>query len=155
VAMGIGRFAFTPIQPMMQEDAGLGVAEGGWLASANYLGYLLGALTAMHGTLKPRFAIRAGLLAIALTTLAQGFTSNFAAWSVLAAVRGFAGAWVLVHVSSWPLARLEKTGRSDLGGVVYAGVGSGIVFAGLVCLALGQAGLASSDAWIALGLAAG
>jgi len=62
---------------------------------------------------------------------------------------------VLVHVSSWSLARLEKAGRSDLGGVIYAGVGSGIVFAGLVCLALGRARLASSDAWIALGLAAG
>ncbi|HEX7045817.1 MAG TPA: YbfB/YjiJ family MFS transporter, partial [Burkholderiales bacterium] len=39
IAMGIGRFAFTPILPMMQEDAGLSVAAGGWLASANYLGY--------------------------------------------------------------------------------------------------------------------
>ncbi|HUG57058.1 MAG TPA: YbfB/YjiJ family MFS transporter, partial [Candidimonas sp.] len=39
VAMGIGRFAFTPMLPMMQNDSGLGLAEGGWLASANYLGY--------------------------------------------------------------------------------------------------------------------
>ena len=46
VAMGIGRFAFTPLLPMMQQDAGLSVADGGWLASANYLGYLAGALWA-------------------------------------------------------------------------------------------------------------
>jgi len=155
VAMGIGRFAFTPILPMMQEDAGLDVAEGGWLASANYVGYLVGALTVAHGPSKPRFAIRAGLLAIALTTLATGSTGSFAAWLVLRALAGAASAWVLVHVSAWSLARLERAGRSDLGGVVYAGVGSGIVFAGLVCLALAQAGLASSDAWIALGIAAG
>jgi hypothetical protein len=36
VAMGIGRFAFTPILPMMQEDAGLSVARSGWPAAANY-----------------------------------------------------------------------------------------------------------------------
>lgn len=155
VAMGIGRFAFTPILPMMQEEASIGVVEGGWLASANYLGYLVGALAAMHGALKPRFAIRAGLLTIALTTLAMGFTSSFAAWLVLRALPGVASAWVLVHVSAWSLAGLEKASRPDLGGVVYAGVGSGIVFAGLVCLALGRAAFDYSDAWIALGIAAG
>src|SRR6266849_1091103 len=47
VAMGIGRFAFTPVLPMMQIDAGLSVAAGGWLASVNYVGSLLGALAAM------------------------------------------------------------------------------------------------------------
>lgn len=155
VAMGIGRFAFTPILPMMREGAGLGIVEAGWLASANYLGYFAGALSAMHGALKPRFAIRAGLLTIALTTLATGLTGSFAAWIVLRALPGVASAWVLVHVSAWSLARLERAGRSDLGGVVYAGVGLGIVFAGLVCMVLSRAKLASSDAWMALGIAAG
>src|SRR5260370_39914774 len=46
VAMGIGRFAFTPILPMMQQDAAVSVAVGGWLASADYVGYLLGAISA-------------------------------------------------------------------------------------------------------------
>ena len=58
VAMGIGRFAFTPILPMMQADHGISVAQGGWLASANYLGYLAGSLFAMHPNIAGRTAMR-------------------------------------------------------------------------------------------------
>jgi MFS family permease len=154
LAMGIGRFAFTPILPMMLEDAGITVVQGALLASANYLGYLLGGLSAMRGGLGQRFAIRFGLLAIAVTTLAMGFADSFAAWIVLRALSGFASAWVLVFVSAWSLDLLGKAGRADLTGTVYAGVGSGIVFTGLACLALSRARLPSSAAWEALGIAA-
>ena len=44
-AMGIGRFAFTPMLPLMQAQHGLSISDGGWLAGANYLGYLLGGLS--------------------------------------------------------------------------------------------------------------
>src|SRR6202162_5281772 len=72
VAMGIGRFAFTPILPMMQQDAAVSVGEGGWLASANYLGYLLGALSAVALRVRAATAIRAGLVVIGLVTLGMG-----------------------------------------------------------------------------------
>ena len=46
LALGVARFAYTPLLPLMQSQAGLGLAEGGWLAAINYLGYLSGALLA-------------------------------------------------------------------------------------------------------------
>ena len=46
-AIGIGRFAFTPVLPMMQKDLGLSLQAAGWLASANYAGYFVGALSAV------------------------------------------------------------------------------------------------------------
>src|SRR4051812_9090593 len=152
VAMGIGRFAFTPILPMMQDDSGLSVSEGGWLASANYLGYLVGALAAAHPKLRPHHAIRAGLALISIATLAMAFDTHFLGWMLLRFIPGFASAWVLVFVSVWSLDRLAQAGRPGLGGAVYAGVGAGIAFAGAVCLTLSSVHASAAAAWLALGV---
>lgn len=151
VAMGIGRFAFTPILPMMQDDSGVSVPEGGWLASANYAGYLLGALSAIVVRVRPAVAIRCALVLIGLSTFAMSLEHRFAVWIALRAVAGVASAWVLVFVSAWALERLSALGRPAMGGTVYAGVGAGIAVAGGTCLALMNMGARSADAWIVLG----
>jgi MFS family permease len=151
VAMGVGRFAFTPLLPMMQGDAGLSVAAGGWLASANYLGYLLGALSAMRLHLRPSRVIRVSLASIVLATALMGLTDSFWAWIALRACAGIASAWVLIFVSAWSLEKLAPLRRPVLSGTVFVGVGAGIAFAGLVCLLLMRLDVRSSSAWIVLG----
>lgn len=150
VAMGIGRFAFTPILPMMQQDAGLTIAAGGVLASANYLGYLLGALSAMVICVPPERAIRGGLVAVAAVTLAMALPLPFAAWALLRLLAGVASAWLLISVSAWGLEALAAYQRPFLNSMVFAGVGTGIATAGLICLALIDA--TSTHAWTALGM---
>src|SRR5215470_11402625 len=145
VAMGIGRFAFTPLLPVMQADVGLTVEAGGWLASANYAGYLAGALAATRFTVAPLRAILGGLFAIALTTLAMGFTHAFAEWIVWRAAAGVASAFVLVHVSAWSVQHLAALQRPSLGGVVFAGVGIGVAGADLICLAFVAIGTTSAS----------
>jgi len=71
-AMGIGRFAFTPLMPLMQEHEALTLAQGGWLAAANYAGYLAGALLCVFANPNPGAAARAGLSGVALFTFAMG-----------------------------------------------------------------------------------
>ncbi|HTT09322.1 MAG TPA: YbfB/YjiJ family MFS transporter [Burkholderiaceae bacterium] len=151
VAMGIGRFAFTPLLPVMQADVGLSVEAGGWLASANYAGYLAGALAATRLHVAPMRAILGGLLAIALTTLAMGCTHVFGAWVAWRAAAGIASAFVLVHVSAWSVERLAALEKPALGGVVFAGVGIGVAGAGLICLAFVALGTTSAQLWLILG----
>ena len=78
VAMSIGRFAYTPILPYMRDVDGLSTAAAGWVASANYLGYLLGAATArpLGGAFGLRTTMRVGLVLSVLSTL--GMAATFA-----------------------------------------------------------------------------
>jgi MFS family permease len=154
VAMGIGRFAFTPVLPMMQDDAGLSIAQGGWLASANYIGYFAGALWASVHPVRAQPAIRASLVAIGLATLGMGLAEQFVAWLLLRTLAGVASAWALIHVSSWCLERLTALGKPLLGGAVFTGVGCGIALAGGMSLVLMRVGASSAQAWVSLGLAA-
>jgi MFS family permease len=153
IAMGIGRFAMTPILPMMQDD-GLSLAEGGWLAAANYFGYLAGALSTVWLNVNASRAIRAALLVIALSTLAMGLVDGFAYWLALRTLAGVASAWALVFVSAWTLERLAELRRPQLGGLLYAGVGTGVFIAGVACLVVMQLGSSADTAWIALGVLA-
>jgi len=154
VAMGIGRFAFTPILPMMQADLGISVSQGSWLASANYLGYLVGSLIAVHPGISARAAIRCGLVLIAASTLAMGADHHFAVWLILRGIAGIASALVMIAVSAWILPRLAHAARDNLSGTVYSGVGAGIVYAGVGCLLLLRLNASATSAWLLLGTTA-
>jgi len=152
VAMGIGRFAFTPILPMMQEDFGVSITMGGWLASANYIGYLAGALSVIWWRIAAPTGIRVGLATIGLSTLAMGFEHYLVVWFALRTLAGVASAWVLIYISAWSIESLAVLERPALGNTVYAGVGTGIALAGGVCLWLMRVGASSTSAWIVLGV---
>jgi predicted MFS family arabinose efflux permease len=152
--VGVGRFAFTPLLPMMQADAGVTIVSGSWLAAVNYVGYLLGALAGVRWRLESPSVIRVGLLVVALTTLAMGFTTDHLAWLVLRALAGGATACILIATSAWTLAGLALNGHPRLSGMVFGGVGLGIVIAGALVLAAMAAGVRSSETWVILGLAA-
>ncbi|MBC5763964.1 YbfB/YjiJ family MFS transporter [Ramlibacter albus] len=148
VAMGIGRFAFTPVLPLMLRSGELDVATAGWIAAANYAGYLVGAMTAA------RVKLRAGALGIAALVATAVLTAAMAAhgpvaWGLLRFAAGVASAWAFVATSVWCLGALAQQGKGHLGGVVYAGVGVGIAITGAYCLVAG-AGSAQS-LWIQLG----
>jgi MFS family permease len=151
IAMGIGRFAFTPMLPLMIRAGSADVAAGGWLAAANYAGYLLGALTTARLPLTPQ---RVGLLALALivaSTAAMGWTASLPAWLLLRFVAGVASAWALVSTSVWCLAWLSRFERPAGPGLLYAGVGTGIALAGLYCWRAGAADVAPDALWLQLG----
>lgn len=147
IAIGVGRFAFTPLLPMMMADAGVSLAEGGWLATANYAGYLLGALIASRLPARDTTVLRAALVIIVAATALMAWTESFAAWMALRALAGIASAWVMVRVSAWSLRELALRDRANLSARAYGGVGTGIAATGLLVLLLAALHSDSSQAW--------
>ena len=151
VAMGIGRFAFTPLMPLMLRDATLDAGTGAEWAAANYVGYLVGALTAAWFARHPRLGLQLGLAGVAGSTLGMVFADMSHPW-VGACLRGVAGvcsAWVLVCASSWCLPELARRQASALGGWIYTGVGMGIALTGVLAWLGGQQSAVAL--WLELG----
>ncbi len=153
-AMGIGRFAFTPLLPLMQAQDGLSLVQGSYLASANYAGYLLGAVLLFILNPSPTLAARLGLAAVAASTLAMAATSSVPLWLALRGIAGIASAFVLVGVSAWAMTELALAKRASWSGWVFAGVGTGMCFAGMAVLAVAAAAMTPGFGWLVLGLAA-
>src|SRR5215467_3934375 len=131
VAVGVGRFAFTPLFPLMVRDGLLTSNTGALLAGSNYLGYFVGAVLAAHVRLRPVTLLRLGLAGVVLVTAAAGWTSSVTTWTLLRCVAGVFSAWSLVGTSAWAFAWLASLGRSNWAGAVFAGVGVGIAGAGV------------------------
>lgn len=154
VAMGIGRFSFTPMLPLMIADGQLDVSGGGWIAAANYLGYLLGALSAWRLGLSPTRLALTALSLTAVLTAAMALPLSTAGWALLRFVAGMASAWTFVATSTWCLQALARRGAAAWSSTLYAGVGSGIALAGLYCLVGASAGQGASSLWVQLAVLA-
>ena len=133
VAIGIGRFVYTPILPYMIDGLALGRSEAGLIASANYLGYFVGALAAAWRAVPgdPARWLLGGLVVSGLSTGAMALTTSLGLFLVLRFVGGAAGALVMVLASALLMDRLAAAGRDGWAAVIYAGVGSGIAISAL------------------------
>lgn len=142
VAMGVGRFAFTPILPLMLSDGSIDLHGASDLAAVNYVGYLLGAvLCALQPMIwarcrslpGPTFAslVRFGLATTTLLTLAMVLPAP-GAWPLWRGLAGVTCALAFVYTTGWCLARLAEAGKSNLGGLIFVGPGAGILASGLL-----------------------
>jgi predicted MFS family arabinose efflux permease len=133
IAMGVGRFAYTPLLPAMQNQFGFSDEIAGSIASVNYLGYLLGALLCfknMRAATKLRL-FRISLIASIITTAWMGLVAQTDAWMILRLVSGMASAGIFIIGSSIVMGRLPQS-KNSLCMLIYSGVGVGIALSGVL-----------------------
>jgi len=155
VAMGIGRFAFTPVLPLMQRDLAMSNTMAGWLAGLNYLGYLAGAVGCFlrPRLLRSRPVTGGALVASIATTLLMGITVSPFWWGLLRLGSGIASAVLFIVVSAEVVEALTRRGFGHWIGVLYGGVGVGIALSGIAVPLFDKAG-GWSGSWVGMGLLA-
>lgn len=155
VALGLGRFAFTPILPVMQAEHGFGTQAAGWLAASNNLGYLIGAVWA--GWVRSDGArhrlLAWGLAVLVVSLAAMPLTASELVWNLIRLVAGIASAWVFVLASALVVPRLAELGHARLSGLHFGGVGIGIILSGAVIAWAANAAGANAGWWLTAALA--
>ncbi|MBS3648318.1 YbfB/YjiJ family MFS transporter [Pseudaminobacter sp. 19-2017] len=136
--MGIGRFVYTLILPGMMEGLGLSPADAGLIASANYLGYLVGAIAAAGGWAhgRERSIMLWGLVANVVLSAAMGVTTSLTVFMIIRFLAGVTSAFVMIFLTSIVFSHLAAASRNDLQAIHFGGVGLGIAASSAMMAAL-------------------
>jgi predicted MFS family arabinose efflux permease len=152
-AIGIGRFVYTPILPAMMGTLGWSKSDAGLVASANLLGYFVGALLSGRPFVvtRPRFWLLSALAISAVSTAAMAVPSDIASFAALRFIGGIASAIVIVCASTLVLERLALVGRGSLSAIQFAGVGFGIMVSAITVSTMLASGAGWRSLWIGTG----
>lgn len=146
VAMGIGRFFYTPVLPLMILALTWSGGQSAAVATSNYIGYLIGAVAMSRGWMRPsNLLLRISLVASTVLLALVPLSTSLPWLVVIRLIAGIVSAIIFVCVTQ-PAERILRQPRSI--GVMYGGVGLGIVLSGLLVTTLGKA-LSWSNLWFA------
>lgn len=136
LAMGMGRFFYTPVLPLMVAALHWSSAPGAWIATLNYVGYFIGSLVIARGWVDPnRVVYRVSLIVSTLCLAVIPFTSNLIWQGSVRTLAGIASGLIFVCITQ----RIPFVARKPLdSGIVYAGIGTGILVSGVIVLTAGS-----------------
>ncbi|MFS2224509.1 YbfB/YjiJ family MFS transporter [Pantoea sp. B65] len=154
VAMGIGRFAFTPQVPLMINEHQLSLTSAALVAAFNYLGYLCGSFDAMRASRHVEWRLKGGVWGAVLLTLLSAWVDGPWWHGIVRFIIGWASGWAMVLVAAWSNEQLLHHGRPGLSAGVFAGPGTGIFISGMLAVLLHALGVSAAFAWGAYGLLA-
>lgn len=154
VAMGIGRFAFTPQVPLMIAAGQLTLTSAGLVAAMNYLGYLVGAWDAMRAHRFVETRLWLGITGAVALTLLSAAADNAVVHGLLRFVIGCMSGWSMVLIAAWSNERLGQLGKPGLSAAVFAGPGAGIALSGLLAVYIQAKSLSAGAAWQIYGVLA-
>ncbi|HSH48560.1 MAG TPA: YbfB/YjiJ family MFS transporter [Halomonas sp.] len=144
LCMGVARFAYTPLLPIMQQQTFMTEADGGWLAAFNYAGYMLGAVlvSTIHSVQLKDSLYRLGLVLAVVSTAGMALADSFWLWAGLRFVSGVSTTSGMLLASGLILHWLINHGQRGELGIHFAGVGVGMLVAALavelmLCLSMG------------------
>lgn len=154
VGIGIARFGYGPLVPALVRAHWYSASAAFWLGAVNLLGYFFGAalMRFWRGRLQAKRVI-VGLMALtALSLLASALNWGlvwFGFWRLLS---GVTGGVLMVLMAAAVVGRAPAQSKGRVGGITFAGMGTGITLSSLLIPLLVSQGLVFT--WVVLGLVA-
>lgn len=151
VAIGLARFAYTPLVPSLIEAHWFSTADAVTLGAANFAGYLAGALLGrpLAGLLPNRTLLRLLMLATSLAFIACAYPLSLGWFFGWRFVSGLAGGAIMVLMATSILPHVPASRRGFVSGMIFLGIGLGIAASGTGVPALMRLGL--HETWLGLG----
>ncbi len=133
-ALGFARFGYTMILPAMKEGLHLTYAETGWLATGNFIGYLVSSLIAglMASRWPPRRLILIALLCLAAGLGATALVTGFLSALAVRTFTGLASGAVYIPAMTLPTLWFAPHRRGMGAGIQTGGSGLGLILSGLL-----------------------
>jgi len=134
VTVGVARFSYSLLLPIMQDGAGLTELGGGWLASTNFMGYMSGVLLAasLHNMNYKYNLHRLYLILSVLTSAAMVMTTDMVTWAVLRFIAGVCASGGFIIASGLILKWLVKHHHRAELGIHFSGAGLSIIITSLL-----------------------
>ena len=156
VTAGVARFSYSLLIPIMQDGAALTGSGAGWLATTNFMGYMLGVFLAasMHNLQHKYQLHRLYLILSVVTSVAMVITTDMMTWAILRFIAGACASGGFIIASGLILKWLVKNNhRSELG-IHFAGVGVGIIVTSLLVEVMLTVSANWQQQWLALAVLA-
>ncbi|WP_438969829.1 YbfB/YjiJ family MFS transporter [Methylophaga sp.] len=153
LTVGIARFAYTPFLPLMLDQTELTTFSGGWLATFNYVGYLLAVLLISQiNNLQFKFNFyRLNLIIAVISTVGMGLTTNIALWGILRLIAGISSTAGIILAAGFVMSWLKQHQFKAQLGLHFSGLGLGIAIPGIL-IALMNHHFDWASQWIIMGL---
>ncbi|HTD03953.1 YbfB/YjiJ family MFS transporter [Undibacterium sp.] len=152
IGIGLARFAYTPLLPVLIQSHWFSASEAVYLGAANLAGYLIGAVIGrpLAARLNNVQVLRAMIVLVALAFFACAFPISVSWFFVWRLLSGLAGGTIMVLVAATVLPHVPENRKGIASGAIFLGVGLGVAASGTVVPLLLLLGLRAT--WIGLGI---
>ncbi len=154
-SLGYGRFGYTVILPSMKEALDLNYTQMGLLASGNFIGYLLFALTGGVLAVRygPRLVVSFSLLVTGAAMLFTGLSNTFYAAFIFRVITGIGSGGSNIPVMGLASSWFKGNRRGMATGLMVGGSGLGLLSTGYLVprILTGYQGVGWRYSWFVLG----
>ncbi len=129
LALGLCRFAYGPLVPLLVDAHWVSAPEAGWAGAANFLGYLLGVLVIVRVARRVdrRTLLLASLGVATVSLAAPAWNFGFAWLACWRALQGLSAATLMTFIPGAVMASVPENRRRLVGGITLSGSGFALV----------------------------